>query len=354
MRPPLAEQLNFATAHPADEATLTNHFGGLEFGFSGAGHTIFYDQSTAGSATLINISGIYGSPHPGATEFRGASTAANAKIFNRGSPTGHSHGLTSFFDNATAGSATITLNFGPGGGGRTDFNGNSNAGTATVMIEGRGAAPSGWGGRLTFNDSSSAASANFTIGREVRHSPAIWFDDQSTAANATFVMQDDSHASMNFYGHSSAGNACFDIGGNSTLWIVDDATAANASITVRSNGTAWVRGYSTPGGNPTVTLGSAQIQVLGANDLSFGRYGGTLKLDGFVSRANEATIVVEGGAVANGFGGSVSVNAGKLDHATLVVNGSVAGVWGNSQLLRGRRRGPCTRGFKRQRQHQRL
>lgn len=308
----------FLDAASAGWGTYTNYPGYQQSQFAGSGRTSFFDQTTADHATIINEAG--DSPqteYGGETFFRGQSTAGSAHIFNRGPSTAGLSGVTHFFDNASAANAKITLIAGTTDGGHTEFNDNSNAGEAKIIVEGG----SGRGGQVFFNDNSSAALANFTIAPNVQHGPTVQFDDQSTAGDARFVLQNNSSAYISFLGHSSAGNAVFDIGRNGHLSFEGTSTAANADITLRTNSFA-----SLSGGGTMPTLGNAHVHLLGAATQSGNESGAALSLT-FAS-AGTSTIVAEGGAVNSAQGARVIVAGGRLESATLIVNGGAPGAFG--------------------------
>ena len=133
-----------------------------------------------------------------------ASAGSGIFITNHGSPIAGSSALTQFFDNATAGSATI-INEGAGvagasGSGATFFNDTSNAGTG-VFINDRNQV--GGVGYIYFNDTSSAANGIFT------NDGIIFFNDTSTAADGIFTTS----GQIDFSPDTDAGHGIFTVEG---------------------------------------------------------------------------------------------------------------------------------------------
>jgi autotransporter-associated beta strand protein len=244
----------FANSSTAGNATITNRvtFGETDFrNTSNAGHatitnngglTNFFDQSSAANADITNRNGgatIFGDFYGGGSD---TATAGNATITNRA--TG---GATLFFGMTTAGAATITNN-----GGVTSFFEQSNAGTATIINRN--------GGLTIFSDTSSAASATIVNRDGLIFSPSFTvFTSSSTAGAATITNQD--LGATQFVDNASAGNASItnNAFGTTVFGTFGDApTAANATITTNADGTMQFAALSTAG-NATITTNSGGV-----------------------------------------------------------------------------------------------
>ena len=111
--------VDFFGTSTADHATITTvTVNGMDFA---SGGTAFFENSTAGNATLIT-------DHFGATDFLERSKAGNATIIT------NDGGLTRFFDESTGGQATFVTN----AGGGVDISGLATAGMTAGSIAGAG------------------------------------------------------------------------------------------------------------------------------------------------------------------------------------------------------------------------
>ena len=139
--------------------------------------------------------------------------------------TNNREGKISFYDTATAGSATFA-NHGPlavtGGYGISFFD-DSNAGTATFFNESE---PTGSPALIDFAGNSSAASATF-FNQGPTVPGQIIFADESTAANATFF---NDFGTIGFGGNSTAAEATFTISDFGTVYFNTNATAGSSTI----------------------------------------------------------------------------------------------------------------------------
>jgi autotransporter-associated beta strand protein len=247
----------------------------------------FYDSATASSATIINNFLL---------NFNNTSTAGNATITNNFG--------TKFFDNSSAGNATITS---PHGG--LNFYNNSTAGNATLNFL-SGTRDSN---ELSFYNNSSAGHA--IINGSSNSGSTIDFYDNSTAASATI----NNLLVTSFHNSSSAGNATIVNGDNfslSALNFFDNSTAGNAAIinftsTIFPNAKSVTDFSATtgPNGDNKISAGSIAgdgIFFLGGNQLTVGSNGTSTQVIG----------VIEDGGIhcfSNCTGGSlVKVGAGTL------------------------------------------
>jgi autotransporter-associated beta strand protein len=262
---------------------------------SGAGAG-FYDNATAGNATLINRNGAL-------NWFQDATTAANATIFNS------SFGITAFRITATAGNAVIT-NTGSGS-------------TATAFIQVNYINPGIPG--LT-------PPALIAAWEQPNNNAGITqFTDQSTAANATIT-------------NNAGGVTIFGLAGGT-----DTASAGNATITNNSAGGTFFFANTTASGATIINTagGVVDISGLSASGIGIGSLSGAgniflgskvLALGGLNGNDTISGVISDGGT-SGGTGGSlVKVGTGTLtlagintytgattvDGGMLVVNGSIA------------------------------
>jgi len=208
---------NSATA--GNNVTITNNGADISGGFGGT--TQFFDNSTAGNATITNERGGLGH----GTQFFDSSTAGNATITNDGPNTlGNLKQLsgTQFFDSSTAGNATITNNGGDGvrSGGITQFFDRSTAGNVTI-INGTGS-----GGGTDFFDSSTAGNATLIVngGSGGGNGGFIRFFDSSTGDTARVEVF--GNGELNISGHGAPGVTVGSIEGDGNVFLVGDATLA--------------------------------------------------------------------------------------------------------------------------------
>jgi autotransporter-associated beta strand protein len=245
------------------------------------GITEFFNNSNAGSATFINektqasLSGGTG----GYTQFWDNSSAANANITNvGGSANGESGGFTYFNENSTAGNATFTTNGAAAGGasgGQVRFLGNSTGGNATFTSNG-----------------SSAAFTN----------PGItMFTDNSSAGNALLIAN----------GGSNGG-----LGG--LIYIFGDATGSTARVQLNGNGSLDVSSHSPDvtvaqlEGSGNVYLGLTNL-ILGGNNIST-TYSGVFQSEpgvsgGSLTKVGTGTLTLMN---ANTHSGVTTLSAGSL------------------------------------------
>jgi fibronectin-binding autotransporter adhesin len=285
------------------------------------GQTGFFGNSTAANGTFENTGGDNTYSSGGVTFFRDSSTAGNGTFRNYG--TGQLStvgGQTLFYDTSNAGSGTFT-NVGDlyGPPGTIEFSGSSSAGNGTFYVT-----QTNRGGFLNFRSSASAGQGHFlTPGG----SGNLNFYNHSTAANATFDLASNSISGpfLQFRDQSTAGNATFDIGPSSNLQFYETSTAAQSHIILRGYGTG-------PGGGASLyllsTLGNALVDMEGATassgSLNVG--GSGLSASGSAATAGDAVINVKGGTAAGAAGASIQF--GQLStagNATITIGGGTNG-----------------------------
>jgi autotransporter-associated beta strand protein len=218
----------------------------------------FWNDSTAGTATITNN---IDKNSRGLAFFANSSTAGSAKISN--------NGYLAFFDNSSAGNAAITTKFG------LQFSENSTAGSAVIT---------GSGG-VQFSNNSTAGNAtittqdtvgfqnNSTAGSATINGPTTIFTDSSSAGNATIT----SNLYLAFAGHSTAGNAVITNNTSGTFFELQfggNSTGGNAAIT-NGGASSFVDFSSSTGPNADhkLSVGSLAgpgIFYLGANQLTIG------------------------------------------------------------------------------------
>ncbi|HVU41581.1 MAG TPA: autotransporter domain-containing protein [Xanthobacteraceae bacterium] len=303
-------------------ATITNNFPGDLFFYNNStagsatitsgGGVQFHDSSTAGSAIITN--------NDGQVDFFGNSTAGSATISNK------FFGILTFHDSSTAGSATITVNndFVANGNAGLFFEDTSNAGSATIsntnygriffiQNSSAGSATITNNYILSFNETSTAGSAHIT-----NNAISFFFNDSSTAGSATII----NNNLMAFENTSTAGSAT--ITNNQILVFNDTSTAGSATIT-NNEGLTFDDG--TTAGSATITntsTGELFFEAATAGSASITNNGSLEFILG--STADSASITNSSGGTLtfkdNSTAGSASINNGG---AIIFNNSSTAG-----------------------------
>jgi autotransporter-associated beta strand protein len=228
---------------------------------------IFFDTSTAGSATITN--------NVNATiQFQDTSTAGNAAITNNRN--------LSFTDSSTAGNASILNNA------VVDFFNASTAGNATIIEN----------GFLVFHDTSTAGDASITN----NGGTGMSFRDTSTAGNATII----NNFGLAFVNSSTAGNATIATNSGGTTFIQDAASGGTARFILNGTGALDISGLTTGGTTAGSIEGSGNVG-LGANTLTAGGNNLSTTFSG----------VIQDGGVSGGTGGSLV----KIGTGTLTLSG---------------------------------
>ncbi|MGJ4931833.1 autotransporter outer membrane beta-barrel domain-containing protein [Bradyrhizobium sp. HKCCYLS2038] len=262
----ITTQLTFHGTTTADHATIGN--GGL---------MEFRDSATAASAAIINTQQL---------SFLNDSTAANANITNSSGAQ-----WIRFQDNATAANATI-LNQD-----ELEFYGHSTAGHASITNQ----------FILTFNDTSTAASATIT------NSGDQTFNGSSTAATASIT----NNRNLYFRDTATAANAT--IANAGTLLFEGNTTAGSAAIVNNAGGIVDFSASTGPAGDRHLSAGSivgAGNYILGANRLSVGDNNASTTVSGVISGASGSLTKTGTGTLTlsgvNSYTGGTTVDGGRL------------------------------------------
>ena len=254
-----------------------------------AGYTEFFDFATADHAVLNNRAATMPGVASGFTFFAESSTAADATILNEASISSES-GKTGFYGFSTAAQATIT-NQGPMAnfqvGGRTIFYDNAIAGNAEIINQGNGPGIAGnLGGRTEFRNDSSADHATVRLLPGVGSPGAAFFYDSATGGNANIQIETSNGGSgglVEFRDQSTAGYALITIAAqslNASLKFFDNASASDATIILANTALGAVDFHGSSSG------GTALISVGFQNYLNFRE----------TSTAGDAEIVIASGA----------------------------------------------------------
>ncbi|MGJ4948844.1 autotransporter outer membrane beta-barrel domain-containing protein [Bradyrhizobium sp. HKCCYLS20291] len=286
----ITTQLTFHGTTTADHAAIGN--GGLmEFRDSATAASAsiintqqlsFLNDSTAANANITNSSGAQW------IRFQDNATAANATILNQDE--------LEFYGHSTAGHASITNQF------ILTFNDTSTAASATIINS----------GDQTFNGSSTAATASITNNRN------LYFRDTATADHATLA----NTVTLGFYGSSSAASSTITNDGQASF--NDASTAANAAITNGRLATLTF-GQDSSAGQAAVTNTFEATTIFtgsssAANAVITNDAGGILRFlqgatAGNATLGNSGTLLFEGNATAgsaaivNNAGGIVDFSA---------------------------------------------
>jgi autotransporter-associated beta strand protein len=306
----------------AGAASITNHADGANGG--GAAQTLFLDSSNAGTATIENQGSSAQLKAPGRTEFRGNSSAASATINNRGFITvGDLAGRTLFYDDTTAATATLRTFNGASDHGRIEFHDRSAAADANIFIEDDPMVTASHGGYVTFFNDSTAARSEITLRSGSAGFSGLQFYNNATAADAQVVTENNS-GSIIFWGTSSAGDPLtadtpetsnFSLGRGSGMAFYDQSTADDAIITV-ANG-AFLHF------NMSSSAGQAQIAAAGSSDYPIA--GGSVIFNS-TSTINGATVFAQGGNAPLAEGAHVSfINGAHAGNSTITLTGGTNG-----------------------------
>src|ERR1700738_2610041 len=199
-------------------ATITNNVSGF---------LQFFNTSTAGSASITNNWGL---------QFYDTSTAGSASITNN-------NNFLYFYNTSTAGSASITNN----AGGDLYFTNTSTAGSASITNNGASST-------LNFNHPSTAGSASIT-----NNGGALYFTDTSTAGSATIT--NNAGGYLYFNNTSTAGSAT--ITNNGRLYFFDPSPAGSATITTNAGSSAKFYNTSSGGNARFIVNGSGAFDISG-------------------------------------------------------------------------------------------
>jgi len=283
---------------------------------SEGGITQFFDSSSAGNGSFLNIIGPGGGEGGGGVEFHDNSTAGSSGFLNNGGFT-----FIRFFGSSTAGSGTFFNK------GRMSFSDASNAGNGMFT--------SSNGARVSFLGASNAASGTFTNAgaASVDGSPSFTgFSGSSSAGNGTFRCQAGGDIGAQggevfFTEASTAENGTFtikggaDAGAGGSIQFFSDSSGGHARVEVFGNGFLDISGHNAPGvsigpiqGSGLAFLGALNLTV-GSNNRSTnfsgliqdgGRFGGS---GGSLTKVGTGTIVLRN---SNAYTGGTTINGGKL------------------------------------------
>jgi autotransporter-associated beta strand protein len=178
---------------------------------------------------------------------------------------------------------------------------------------------------INFNNFSSAGTAKFILGQDVDtaggfNAGFILFKGNSTAGQATITVRDAS--AINFFDSSTADHATIIVERGGFLGFNDQSNGAQATVINNAGGEVGLFGLSTAGttlgsiaGDGTFTLTSKNLTV-GSNNNST-EVGGTITGDGgSLDKVGPGSLTLSG---LNTYTGATTVNAGAL-----IVNGSIA------------------------------
>ena len=302
-----------------DETVFTN---------TGAGKVLFFDNSSAGTATFVNQGGTF-------TEFNDSSTAASATFMNEAGS-----GNTLFVGNSTADNGTFiaqggVFSFPSGFSGFVSFGDSATAGTGTFILQ-RGTASRASGGFASFSGSSTADHGTFTAegaNTDDLQDAAMTFQDTSTAGDATINLESGLQsqidgASATFLVNSTAGNATIIAnngpgnGSGATITFSSDSTGGTARIELLGpvgRGSLVIDGHNPPGitvgsiegggsvvlGNRNLTIGSNNLSTAFAGTISDGANGS----GGSLGKVGTGTLTLSG---ANTYSGSTTLSGGVL------------------------------------------
>ena len=239
-----------------------------ESDFANGGSTQFFDNSTASDAVLSIDGGTF-TPHVhgGVTEFHDSSTAANATLVCSASRSEGYAATIKFFDNATAGNSSITLEAAQedfSSGGLLEFHGNSTAANATIVNNGIPIADGLAGVGITS------------------------FYDTATAGNATLIANGQGSGGAIFF-NSTASRVCtarIEVLAKGYMFSVQPSLTVGS---IEGDGFISLSGNLTVGSNNFSTLFSGVIQGSAASSLS--KVGtGTLTLGNANTYAGPTTI----------------------------------------------------------------
>ncbi|MDB6059466.1 MAG: hypothetical protein JWO95_3310, partial [Verrucomicrobiales bacterium] len=260
------------------------------------GRLLFYNNSTAGAATIVDHPGALGasfknvSPNPqdgfaGETRFFHSSKAGTAHFENEGekdngASSGQTGGLTSFADNSSADNATFVAHgsaIANGKGGFVEFIGNATAdhGTFTNLPSVDGA-PYSAGRTVFFSPAGAGQATCVNVGANggfVELGGSTEFRSNSTAASGVFINQGPTGGSFpqrgntQFFDNATAGNGTFrnvpGVGTGGGTEFNGHSTGANG--TVLNDSTVYVNGQ---GGGEFLfkddsTAGTGQFHTMG-------------------------------------------------------------------------------------------
>ena len=333
------------------------------------GDTQFFNNSTAGSATITNVGATVNGAPGGFTEFRNDSSAANAIIVNNGGTNGGSGGVTRFFDASDGGTAraitedngTFDISGLTNGGmqiGSIEGSGNHILGTNSLTVGGNNLSTtvsgviSGDGGSLTkvgtgtltlsgtntytgptaINEGVLSISQDANLGTPPNSPVAdqLTFDGGTLQATASFTLNSNRGITLN------SGAGIFDVTGSNVL-TYGGVITGEGGFTKIGTGTLILSGTNTYVGTPSPASGATAINggvlsisqdanlgtapsVATANHITFD--GGTLQATASL------TLNPNRGITLNSGGGAFDVTASNV----LTYGGAISGVGNLSKV----------------------
>jgi autotransporter-associated beta strand protein len=288
--------------------------GGASTGLVG-GEIQFFDNSTAGAATLEADKGQNGGG-PGHISFFDNSAAVNGQIVNIAVTAGTAPGVTTFYDTSTAGAAFVT-NYGASAagiaGGTTFFLGSSTAGSSAIYALSGYVGKAG-GGTMIFSDTSSADNAllDYDSGSNDALPPGSFqFLADSTGGTAVLFGAGD----LMIGDHNPPGIAIGSIDGRGNVFLgSNELTVGSANLT-----TTYCVGIQ--GSGFLIKIGTGLLRLKGSNTYSGGTTieGGELMVNNVSGSGTGTGAVRVNGGILAGLGtiaGNVTIGTNGGSHAS--------------------------------------
>jgi autotransporter-associated beta strand protein len=249
-------------------------------------------------------------------------------------------GTIQFLNAATAGDGTALTAL----GGIVMFHNNTTAANANITVTNSGMVGGG-NGQVFFSDDSTAANATFSV-----EDGGVFFGDNSEAATAQFTV---SGGQVNFDENASAADATFTIEGGGVVFFGLNAleggipTAGNGLFTINSGASVNFL-HSSSGGNATLIAngggiffqseadgGEAQIELLGEGTLDIVHHNvsisvGSIEGDGIVNLGTEHQLISGSNDLSTTFSGTIQDSGDhrrpgsleKIGQGTLTLSGA--------------------------------
>lgn len=258
-------------SNSASAGSATN-FASHGNGNSGGGAIQFHDLSNAGSATLDNSFGN--------TSFSNGSSAGSATITN-------DNGNGVFLnDNSTAGNATIT-NIATNSdfpGGLTSFYGNANAGTATIIANG---GDIGSGGSIEFSNTSSANGALLIANGGTNGGAGGVIVLGGDSSGGTSRVQVSGNGSLDISTHNTPGVSVGSLEGTGAVFLgSNNLTIGTNNLSTTFSGVSQDAGQNPAIGGALTKVGSGTLTLTNRNTYS----GGTLINAGTLIAAHDGAL----------------------------------------------------------------
>jgi autotransporter-associated beta strand protein len=304
----------------AGSAILTT-FGGVASGggAGGGGFVRFFDTASGANCSITNNAILPGGSQAGETYFGGSSVAGSATILNKGgTPTSTFGGITFFTDNSSADNAVFTNESASAdfsGGGQTLFVFGGEGGNATFINYG-GATTNASGGLTDFSVGSKAENATliaYSAGQNGSFNGGqILFDGDSDGGTARVILF--GNGKLNVTGHDDAtpitvGSVEGD--GRISLGYRDLVVGSN------NHSTTFSGGINSGGGDGTLTkIGRGSWTLTGNSSYSVGTFinGGRLIANNPMGSPTGASPVLVNKGILGGSGtlaGTVTVGSGR-------------------------------------------